>query len=66
MLNDPNLEIFDEVERLYLEFDDVIENLGSDNPKTPPPWVVTDILDPKYFEPEQILERLKYTDKEEL
>jgi len=65
MLNDPNLEIFDEVERLYLEFDDVMENLGSDNPKTPP-WVVTDIIDPKYFEPEQILERLKYTDKEEL
>jgi hypothetical protein len=63
MLNDPNIEIFDEVERMYLEFDEVMENLGSDNPKSPPPWVVTNPLDPRYFDADQILERLKYTNK---
>ncbi len=65
MLNDPNVEIFDEIERLYLEFDEVMENLGSDNPKTPPPWVVTNVLDPRYLDADQILERLKYTEKKE-
>ncbi len=61
MINDPNIEIFDEIERMYLEFDEVMENLGSDKPKAPPPWVVTNPLDPRYFDADQILERLKYS-----
>jgi hypothetical protein len=65
MLNDPNIEIFDEVERLYLEFDEVMENLGSNNTKYIPPWVVTNVLDPRYFDTDQILERLKYANRGE-
>lgn len=57
---DPN--IIEEIERTYLEFDQVMENLSSDKPKSPPPWVVTNPLDPRYFEIDEILERLKYTE----
>lgn len=63
MLNDPNVEIFDEIERMYLEFDDVLERLGSADPNFIPPWVSTSLMDPKYFETDQILERLKYENR---
>lgn len=59
---DPN--IIEEVEKTYLEFDQIMEILASDKPKSPPPWVVTDILDPRYFDADQILERKKYTNEE--
>jgi hypothetical protein len=64
MALDKNPEIIEEVERTYLEFDEVMENLSSDSPKSPPPWVVTNPLDPRYFDVDQILERLKYTNDE--
>jgi hypothetical protein len=57
---DPNL--IEEIEKTYLEFDQVMDNLSSDKPKSPPPWVVTNPLDPRYFDIDEILERLKYTD----
>lgn len=63
MLNDPNIEIFDEIERTYLEFDDVLERLGSGDPTFIPPWVSTSVMDSKYFETDQILERLKYENR---
>ena len=55
-------KIIEEIEKTYLEFDQVMENLSSDKPKSPPPWVVTNPLDPSYFNIDEILERLKYTD----
>lgn len=61
MALDKDQEIIEEIERTYLEFDQVMESLSSDKPKSPPPWVVTNILDPRYFEIDEILERLKYT-----
>jgi hypothetical protein len=64
MALDKDQEIVEEIERTYLEFDQVMENLSSDKPKSPPPWVVTNILDPRYFEIDEILERLKYTNDE--
>lgn len=54
-------KIIEEIEKTYLEFDQVMENLSSDKPKSPPPWVVTNPLDPSYFNIDEILERLKYT-----
>ena len=57
-------EIAEEIEKTYLEFDEVMENLSSDKPKSPPPWVVTNPLDPSYFDTDQILERLKYINEE--
>lgn len=64
MALDKDQEIIEEIERTYLEFDQVMENLSSDKPKSPPPWVVTNILDPRYFEIDEILERLRYTNDE--
>lgn len=64
MALDKDQEIVEEIERTYLEFDQVMDNLASDKPKSPPPWVVTNILDPRYFEIDEILERLKYTNDE--
>ena len=64
MALDKDQEIVEEIERTYLEFDQVMENLSSDKPKSPPPWVVTNILDPRYFEIDEILERLRYTNDE--
>ena len=61
MALDKDQKIVEEIEKTYLEFDQVMENLSSDKPKSPPPWVVTNILDPRYFEIDEILERLKYT-----
>jgi hypothetical protein len=61
-LENKDPEIFEEIERTYLEFDRVMDSLSSDKPKSPPPWVVTDPLDPRYFDIDEILERLKYTD----
>ena len=62
MALDEDSKIIEEIGKTYLEFDQVIENLSSDKPKSPPPWVVTDPLDPRYFDIDEILERLKYTD----
>ena len=64
MALDKDQEIVEEIERTYLEFDQVMENLSSDKPKSPPPWVVTNILDPRYFEIDEILEWLRYTNVE--
>jgi hypothetical protein len=64
MALDKDQKIVEEIERTYLEFDQVMESLSSDKPKSPPPWVVTNILDPRYFEIDEILERLKYTNDE--
>jgi hypothetical protein len=64
MALDKDQEIVEEIEKTYLEFDQVMENLSSDKPKSPPPWVVTNILDPRYFEIDEILERLRYTNDE--
>jgi hypothetical protein len=64
MALDKEQKIIEEIERTYLEFDQVIESLSSDKPKLPPPWVVTDPLDPRYFDIDEILERLKYTNDE--
>jgi len=61
MALDENSKIIEEIGKTYLEFDQVMENLSSDKPKSPPPWVVTDPLDPRYFDIDEILERLKYT-----
>ena len=58
---DKDPELIEEIERTYLEFDRVMDSLSSDKPKSPPPWVVTDPLDPRYFDIDEILERLKYT-----
>jgi len=63
-LENKDPKIVEEIERTYLEFDQVMENLSSDKPNLPPPWVVTDPLDPRYFEIDEILERLKYTNDE--
>jgi hypothetical protein len=57
-------KVIQDLEQIYSEFDQVMEILGSDKPKSPPPWVVTDILDPKYFDADQILERKKYANEE--
>jgi hypothetical protein len=62
MALDEDPKVIEEIEKTYLEFDQVMENLSSDKPKSPPPWVVTDPLDPRYFDIDEILERLKYTD----
>jgi hypothetical protein len=62
MALDEDSKIIEEIGKTYLEFDQVMENLSSDKPKSPPPWVVTDPLDPRYFDIDEILERLKYTD----
>jgi hypothetical protein len=64
MALDKDQEIVEEIERTYLEFDQVMENLSLDKPKLPPPWVVTNPLDPRYFDVDEILERLKYTNDE--
>ena len=61
VLKNKDKELSQEIEKTYLEFDQVMENLSSDKPKSPPPWVVTDPLDPRYFDIDEILERLKYT-----
>jgi hypothetical protein len=60
-LENQDPKIIEEIEKTYLEFDQVMENLSSDKPKSPPPWVVTNPLDPSYFNIDEILERLKYT-----
>ncbi len=57
-------KVIQDLEQIYSEFDQVMEILASDKPKSPPPWVVTDILDPRYFDADQILERKKYTNEE--
>jgi hypothetical protein len=62
VLENKDKELSQEIEKTYLEFDQVMENLSSDKPKSPPPWVVTNPLDPRYFDIDEILERLKYTD----
>ena len=62
MALDEDPKIIEEIGKTYLEFDQVMENLSSDKPKSPPPWVVTDPLDPRYFDIDEILERLKYAD----
>ena len=58
---DKDPELIEEIEKTYLEFDQVLDSLASDKPKSPPPWVVTNPLDPRYFDIDEILERLKYT-----
>jgi hypothetical protein len=62
MALDEDPKVIEEIGKTYLEFDQVMENLSSDKPKSPPPWVVTDPLDSRYFDIDEILERLKYTD----
>lgn len=63
-MENKNPKVIQDLEQIYSEFDQVMEILASDKPKSPPPWVVTDILDPRYFDADQILERKKYTNEE--
>ncbi len=64
VLENKDKKIIEEIEKTYIEFDQIMEILASDKPKSPPPWVVTDILDQRYFDTDQILERKKYINEE--
>lgn len=59
-MDNKDSKIAEEVEKTYLEFDQVMESLSENKSKSAPPWLITDPSDSKYFDVDQILERLKY------
>ena len=63
-MENKNPKVVQDLEQIHSEFDQIMEILASDKPKSPPPWVVTDILDQRYFDTAQILERKKYINEE--